>query len=68
MCHYHGAETDAGACVLVNILPTTMAGVIALLRYAVDADTDGQGWPELHADVDDPGVTTRGSGCCAAEA
>src|SRR6476620_1747007 len=46
VCHYHGAETDA-ACVLVNILPTTMAGVVALLRYAVDADTDGEGWPPV---------------------
>jgi hypothetical protein len=27
------AETDA-ACVLVSICPTTMAGIIALLRYA----------------------------------
>ena len=40
------AETDA-ACTLVNILPTTMAGVVALLRYAVDADTDGEGWPPV---------------------
>jgi hypothetical protein len=40
------AETDA-ACVLVGILPTTMAGVVALLRYAVDADADGEGWPTV---------------------
>jgi hypothetical protein len=39
------AETDA-ACVLVSIRPTTMAGVIALLRYATEADTDGVYWPE----------------------
>jgi hypothetical protein len=37
-------EADA-ACVLVNVLPTTTAAVVALLRYAVDADTDGAGWP-----------------------
>lgn len=29
-------EADA-ACVLVNVLPTTTAAVVALLRYAVDA-------------------------------
>lgn len=40
------AETDA-ACVLVGILPTTMAGVVALLRYAVDADAEGEGWPTV---------------------
>lgn len=40
----HDAEVDV-ACTLVNILPTTMAGVMALLRYAVDADVDGEGWP-----------------------
>ena len=33
------AENEA-ACTLVNVLPTTMAGVIVLLRYTVDAD----GW------------------------
>ena len=47
------AETDA-ACVLVNVLPTTMAGVVALLRYAVEADTDGedgrQWWKRMTAD------------------
>lgn len=38
------AETDA-ACALVSVKPTTMAGVIALLQYAVAADTDGHCWP-----------------------
>jgi len=37
-------ETDA-ACVLVSIVPTTQAGVVALLQYALLADTDGEGWP-----------------------
>ena len=46
----HDAETDA-ACVLVSGLPTTMAGVMALLRYAIDADKDGEMWPtELQSD------------------
>jgi hypothetical protein len=44
------AETDA-ACTLINILPTTAAGAAALLKYAVAADTDGEGWPtELQSD------------------
>lgn len=42
----HEAETDA-ALALVNIMPTTLAGVLALLRYTVAADPDGQSWPEL---------------------
>ena len=46
----HSAETEA-ACTLVNILPTTLAGVASLLRYVVDSDTDGEGWPsELEGD------------------
>jgi hypothetical protein len=44
------AETDA-ACVLVSVLPTTIAGVLALLQYANIADTDGEGWPcDLQSD------------------
>ena len=39
------AETDA-ACALINVLPTTLTGVIALLQYAVSADPDGQAWPD----------------------
>jgi hypothetical protein len=38
-------ETDA-AVVLVTVQPTTLAGILALLNYAVQADTDGQGWPD----------------------
>jgi hypothetical protein len=37
-------ETDA-AVVLLNVQPTTQAGILALLKYAVEADTDGEGWP-----------------------
>lgn len=37
------AQDDA-AVALLNIRPTTMAGVTALLRYAVEAD--GVGWPD----------------------
>jgi hypothetical protein len=50
------AETDA-ACVLVSICPTTIAGIIALLRYANEVDKDGEAWPrEL---VSDDGSKTR---------
>jgi hypothetical protein len=38
------AESDA-ACTLVSISPTTLAGVLALLQYAVARDTDGEAWP-----------------------
>ena len=39
------AESGA-ACALINVMPTTIAGVIALLQYAVSADPDGQAWPD----------------------
>jgi hypothetical protein len=39
-------ETDA-AIELVNARPTTGAGLLALLQYAVAADTDGELWPDL---------------------
>jgi hypothetical protein len=44
------AEGDA-AIELLNVHPTTMAGVVALLNYAIAADRDGETWPpELGAD------------------
>jgi hypothetical protein len=43
------AETDA-ACALIDVYPTTIAGVLALLHYVTAADTDGELWPrELHS-------------------
>lgn len=45
----HNNEEDA-ACVLVSEPPTTSAGVLALLQYAIAADTDGMGWPQLGSD------------------
>jgi hypothetical protein len=39
------AETDA-ACTILSIKATTAAGLVALLRYAIEADTDGMGWPD----------------------
>ena len=38
------AQDDA-AVSLLNIRPTTLAGVTALLRYAVEANVDDQVWP-----------------------
>jgi hypothetical protein len=50
------AEGDA-AIELVNVRPATMAGVVALLNYAISADTDGETWPrEL---LSDDGKTIR---------
>ncbi|MGF6309931.1 hypothetical protein ABIB82_004072 [Bradyrhizobium sp. i1.8.4] len=41
---------DAAAIELLNIRPTTMAGLLALLKHATEFDTDGQGFPEdLHS-------------------
>ena len=40
------AQDDA-ACVLVSIVPTTLAGVVALLEYANAADIDGHAWPSV---------------------
>jgi hypothetical protein len=45
----HNNEEDA-ACALLSEPPATMAGVIALLQYAIAADTDGDGWPQLQSD------------------
>jgi hypothetical protein len=39
------AEGDA-AIELVNVYPTTMAGVMALLEYAISDDTDAETWPQ----------------------
>jgi hypothetical protein len=39
-----GDEGDA-ALDLVNVQPTTRAGLMALLHYAVSADLDGETWP-----------------------
>jgi hypothetical protein len=45
----HHNENDA-ACVLVSECPKTIAGVLALLQYAIAADTDGECWPQLESD------------------
>lgn len=46
------AEIDAACKLLMHsAMPTTMAGVVALLEYAVVADTDGYCWPvDLQSD------------------
>jgi hypothetical protein len=38
-------KQDEAALALLSTRPATLAGVRALLRYAVEADADGQGWP-----------------------
>ena len=50
-------ETDA-AVVLLNVQPKTQAGILALLNYAVEADTDGEGWPDS-LQSDDGKITRR---------
>jgi hypothetical protein len=40
----HNDEKDA-AWALVDIQPTTPAGMLALLQYGTEADTDGLTWP-----------------------
>jgi hypothetical protein len=46
----YDAEMDA-AIELVTVLPTTAAGMLALLEYAISADHDGELWPtELQSD------------------
>jgi hypothetical protein len=52
----HDEETDA-AIGLLDVRPATHAGVVALLEYAVAADTDGMGFPDLL--VSDDGEMTR---------
>ncbi|MCA1430208.1 MULTISPECIES: hypothetical protein [Bradyrhizobium] len=50
------AEMDA-ACELVNVRPTTRAGLLALLNHAMLYDTDGEGWPRDL--ISDDGKRTR---------
>jgi hypothetical protein len=39
-------DAEGGAAIeLLNVYPTTTAGVMALLDYAISADTDGETWP-----------------------
>ena len=38
-------EEGEAAQMLITILPTTMGGAVALLQYALSADTDGERWP-----------------------
>ena len=46
----HDAETDA-AIALVSLLPTTSAGLLALLQYALAAtEADAEVWPPLLPD------------------
>ena len=51
------SAVDDAEVALLNIRLTTHAGIVALLRYVIEHDTDGEGWqPEL---VSDDGTKTR---------
>jgi hypothetical protein len=39
------AEVEA-ACALIEVIPTTRLGMLALLEHAVSHDTDGHAWPD----------------------
>ena len=51
------SAVDDAEVALLNIRLTTHAGIVALLRYVIEHDTDGEGWQsEL---VSDDGTKTR---------
>jgi hypothetical protein len=52
---HHAEQVEAYA--LLDVTPTTMEGVIALLTYACDHDdaNDAMGWPEAIGLADEPG-------------
>jgi hypothetical protein len=50
----HDACEDQ-ACNLVNVLPTTMAGIVALLKYANEADFQTNGWSSMLAEDEGKG-------------
>lgn len=56
----YDAETDA-ACDILNNMPTTPAGVLTLLAYAIAADPDGHSWPDAlrSGENDDPDMSGR---------
>jgi hypothetical protein len=45
----HKAESDA-ECALASIVPTTTAGVCALLKYGAEVEERGCAWPDLYED------------------
>ncbi|MCK1618929.1 twin-arginine translocation signal domain-containing protein [Bradyrhizobium sp. 159] len=49
-------EADRIAIELLSIMPTTMAGLIAIVEYAVVHDVDGIHWPDC---LDDDETTSR---------
>ena len=48
---------EVAAYALLDVKPTTMAGVVALLTYDIDHDdaANGMGWPEAIGIADEPG-------------
>ncbi|MDA9465345.1 hypothetical protein XH87_12230 [Bradyrhizobium sp. CCBAU 53415] len=47
-----GDALEDTAAALANVEPTTMAGLLALIDYALNGDTDGEAWPDLESDDD----------------
>ena len=43
------------ACDLLDVRPTTIAGIVALSKYAVDHMDAGNNWPDQVGDVDEAG-------------
>jgi hypothetical protein len=41
-----GKAADDVACQLLEVMPATMAGALALLRYAHEYEARGDGWPD----------------------
>lgn len=56
----HDTESDA-ACALADIVPTTAAGVCALLKYGAEVERRGTSWNDL-VDPDDESVFHRRAG------
>jgi hypothetical protein len=50
LCQRLDAASSAAQCDLLDIYPTTVEGLIALLRYADDCQAEGKDWPQVEDD------------------
>jgi hypothetical protein len=49
------SSKDAGLRTLINVEPTTLAGLLALMRHVTAYEARGNGWPSgLQDDDDEP--------------
>jgi hypothetical protein len=53
---------DQASFDLINVEPTTMAGIMALLRYAAEFAGRGSTFPNAALDEDDPGIVHKKNG------